>query len=53
MSMHPARLTMRTTSLCLVLCFLLATEVVADHPAPLPVPDSVAGTEAEMKPYGE
>ena len=51
--MHPARLKMRTTSLCLALCFLLATAVIADHPAPLPVPDSAAGTEAEMKPYAE
>ena len=48
--MYPARLKMRTTSLCLALCFLLATAVIADHPAPLPVTDSTAGTEVGKSP---
>jgi formylglycine-generating enzyme required for sulfatase activity len=38
----------------LVLCMtLLCGAVLAKHPDPLPVPNSAASTEAEMKPYAE
>jgi formylglycine-generating enzyme required for sulfatase activity len=43
----------RTVSVSLVLFCLPEAVAIAEHPAPLPVPDSVATTEAEMKPYAE
>lgn len=37
----------------IALSLVCLSAAAADHPAPLPIPDSAAATEAEMKPYVE
>src|SRR5687768_10702308 len=53
---HLASCSMPRSSLTtLVLCLMatLVTGSAADHPAPLPLPDSAAKSEGQMKPYTE